>query len=328
MNALKAAPVVGHRMDRLLQSEHENERIVLELLSSVETDGERSQRRIASELGIALGLVNAYLKRCIKKGLVKVHDAPARRYAYYLTPQGFAEKSRLTVQYLSYSFSFFRLAKSDCVRVFEQAKASGFNRLVLAGRSDLAEIAILCAVEAGVVIVAVVDPNCEDARFVGVELRKSLDELKAAFDAVIVTDVVASESLVRCGGRGLRRRSRACSGASGIARRPARFRRAGHERNDLGTLVCRSDAGQWRGQGRAEPAAPGFRHLSPALPQAPSPCEEGRLHGKAVVSALHVRRHRHGDAALAVDPVDLRRVASGLQWRCPGCGAGRRGGRH
>ena len=67
-------------MDRLLDTEHENERIVLGLLSSVETDGARSQRRIAAELGVALGLVNAYLKRCVKKGLVKVHDVPARRY--------------------------------------------------------------------------------------------------------------------------------------------------------------------------------------------------------------------------------------------------------
>ena len=109
-------------MDRLLDTERENERIVLGLLSSVENDGERSQRRIAAELGIALGLVNAYLKRCVKKGLVKVHDAPARRYAYYLTPQGFAEKSRLTVEYLSSSFSFFRQAKADCTRVFELAR--------------------------------------------------------------------------------------------------------------------------------------------------------------------------------------------------------------
>lgn len=179
----------GAKVDRLLRTEQENERIVLSLLSSVETDGERSQRRIAADLGIALGLVNAYLKRCVRKGLVKVNDAPARRYAYYLTPQGFAEKSRLTVQYLSDSFSFFRLAKGDCARVFEQAKASGYSHLVLAGRSDLAEIAILCAVEAGVAIVAVVDPNCEDARFVGVEVSKNFSEVKTEFDAVIVTDV-------------------------------------------------------------------------------------------------------------------------------------------
>ena len=140
-------------MDRLLDADRQDERIVLDLLTSVEHDGDRSQRHIAAELGIALGLVNAYLRRCVNKGLVKVRDAPARRYAYYLTPHGFAEKSRLTVQYLSQSFSFFRLAKADCALVLGAAKAAGFSRVVLAGKSDLAEIAILCAVESEVKIV-------------------------------------------------------------------------------------------------------------------------------------------------------------------------------
>lgn len=185
---------MGQVVDRLADAEHENERIVLGLLSSVESDGERSQRRIASELGIALGLVNAYLKRCIKKGLVKVHDAPTRRYAYYLTPQGFAEKSRLTVRYLSHSFSFFRLAKGDCARVFAQAKASGFDHVVLAGRSDLAEIAILCAVEAGVTIVAVVDSRSESPRFVGVDVSKAYADVELEFDAVIITDVTRAKA--------------------------------------------------------------------------------------------------------------------------------------
>jgi DNA-binding MarR family transcriptional regulator len=180
-------------MDRLLDTEHENERIVLGLLNSVEHDGDKSQRHIAAELGIALGLVNAYLKRCVKKGLVKVHDAPARRYAYYLTPQGFAEKSRLTVQYLSHSFSFFRLAKAECAQAFATAKANGFDRLVLAGKSDLAEIAILCAVEAAVKIVAIVDPRSDDTQFVGVDVVRSYADLKQEFDAVIVTDVARAK---------------------------------------------------------------------------------------------------------------------------------------
>ena len=184
-------------MDRFLNREHENEQIVLGLLSSVETDGARSQRLIAAELGIALGLVNAYLKRCIKKGLVKVHDVPARRYAYYLTPQGFAEKSRLTVQYLSDSFSFFRKAKSDCARAFENAAARGLTRLVLAGKSDLAEIAILCAVEAGAAVVAIVDPRSEVGTFVGVEVVASYSDIKAGFDAIIVTDVADAQDAYR-----------------------------------------------------------------------------------------------------------------------------------
>lgn len=181
--------------------ENENERIVLGLLNSVEHDGERSQRHIAAELGIALGLVNAYLKRCVKKGLVKVHNAPARRYAYYLTPQGFAEKSRLTVEYLSTSFSFFRLAKADCARAFDKAKERGFSRLVLAGKSDLAEIAMLCAVESGVTVVAIVDPLSDAEIFVGVPVVQAYDEVKGEYDAIIITDVSsASVSLAAANG--------------------------------------------------------------------------------------------------------------------------------
>jgi hypothetical protein len=73
--------------------------------------------------------------------------------------------------------------------VFELAKAAGFNRLVLAGKSDLAEIAILCAVEAGVTIVAVIDRTSEEARFVGIDVCKTFSGVVQAFDAVIVTDV-------------------------------------------------------------------------------------------------------------------------------------------
>jgi DNA-binding MarR family transcriptional regulator len=176
-------------MDHTLpDSSGEDERIVLNLLNSVD-DGAQSQRRIAEELGIALGLVNAYLKRCIKKGLVKVSQAPARRYAYYLTPKGFAEKSRLTVEYLSSSFSFFRQAKADCAQVLQLAKARHFQNLVLCGRSDLAEIAMLSAVDCGVSIVAIVDENAGDTRFVGVQVVAGYDRVAIPFDAVMITDV-------------------------------------------------------------------------------------------------------------------------------------------
>src|ERR1700710_1681599 len=102
-------------------TEAEKTRIMLGLLESVQRGEAHSQRRLASELGIALGLVNAYLKRCVTKGLVKGGEAPARRYVYYLTPGGFAEKSRLTVEYLSYSFSLFRRAKADCTDLMRTA---------------------------------------------------------------------------------------------------------------------------------------------------------------------------------------------------------------
>src|ERR1700757_5428779 len=168
MNALGACLAgTGKMAGSLLMDENGADRIVLGLLNSVEADGTRSQRHIAAELGVALGLVNAYLKRCVKKGLVKVGQAPARRYAYYLTPQGFAEKSRLTVEYLTSSFSFFRQARADCTQTFALAKQRNFQNLVLCGKSDLAEIAILSAVDCQISIVAVVDPIASAHQFVG-----------------------------------------------------------------------------------------------------------------------------------------------------------------
>lgn len=177
------------------EREEDSDRIILGLLNSVEQDGARSQRHFAAELGIALGLVNAYLNRCIKKGLVKASQAPARRYAYYLTPQGFAEKSRLTVEYLSSSFGFFRKAKADCVRVFEIAQQRQLKRLALIGVSDLAEIAAICAIESDIALISVIDPASKLDRFVGLSVVRDFDPVDDRIDGVVITALMLSPSV-------------------------------------------------------------------------------------------------------------------------------------
>jgi hypothetical protein len=167
----------------------EKARIMLGLLDSVQRGDAHSQRRLASELGIALGLVNAYLKRCINKGLVKVSQAPAKRYAYYLTPGGFAEKSRLTIEYLSYSFSLFRQAKTDFVTVFSAARERGIRRIAILGLSDLAEVAAICALDCGMTIVVAIDARSETSSFVGVPVKRSIDDIGDDVDAIVVTDM-------------------------------------------------------------------------------------------------------------------------------------------
>ena len=169
--------------------EDQDVRIVLGLLESVERDGAQSQRKLAAELGIALGLVNAYLKRCATKGLVKMRAVPTRRYAYFLTPKGFAEKSRLTVDYFSASLSFFRRARADCSVTLKDAKARGWQRVALLGVSDLAEIATICALETDIEIVGVVDPQSTLDKFVGFPVWTSFDAIIDRADGVVVTDL-------------------------------------------------------------------------------------------------------------------------------------------
>jgi len=101
--------------------------ILLGLLSAIEQDSRVTQRSLSRDLGIALGLANAYLKRCATKGLIKVSQVPLNRYAYYLTPKGFSEKSRLTAEYLTVSFNFFRDARAQCSSLFDHAARLGIR---------------------------------------------------------------------------------------------------------------------------------------------------------------------------------------------------------
>lgn len=182
-------------MGSLDTNSRENTRITLGLLEAVESGKARTQRGLAVDLGIALGLVNVYLKRCVKKGLVKVSQAPARRFAYYLTPQGFAEKSRLTAEFLSWSLTFFRQAKESCGRVFDQAHALGWRRIVLVGSGDLADIARICATDRGLVIVAIIDPKPATSSAAGPPLLPDFDEIGADIDGVVVTDLACRQDL-------------------------------------------------------------------------------------------------------------------------------------
>jgi DNA-binding MarR family transcriptional regulator len=162
--------------------------ITLGVLNAVQENDSLTQRSVARELGIALGLANAYLKRCVKKGYVKVRQIPKNRYAYYLTPQGFAEKSRLTAEYLSQSFDFFRLARTQCEEIFLLCGERGWEKVMLVGVSDLGEIATLCSCKKPLVLVGFVDPGSDAASHAGLPVTNQMDALKAA-DAALITDL-------------------------------------------------------------------------------------------------------------------------------------------
>jgi DNA-binding MarR family transcriptional regulator len=163
--------------------------IELRLLDAVESGRFRSQREASAELGIALGLVNAYVKRCVRKGWLKISNAPARRYAYYLTPQGFAEKAQLSARYLQNSMNFFRKARTDYAAAFARGEALGWRQVALVGMSDLTEIAGLCALESEIEIVAVIAPEANRTRVFGVPVIADLHALPKGCDGFILTAI-------------------------------------------------------------------------------------------------------------------------------------------
>ena len=174
----------------------DNSEITLGVLNAVEKNSRITQRDVAQNIGIALGLTNTYLKRCIKKGLIKVQQVPANRYAYYLTPRGFAEKSRLTGEYLSQGFQFFRVARNQLIEIFKICQQRKFKRIVLHGLTDIAEIAILSSSHSDVQIVGIIDSSSSHTEYAGIPVVRDLNELEA-FDAIIISDWGDSQTTLR-----------------------------------------------------------------------------------------------------------------------------------
>ena len=74
------------------------------VLRRIRNDPESSQREMAKDLGFSLGKLNYCLKALKKKGLVKINNFKKNphkvNYIYVLTPKGFAEKTKLTVNFM------------------------------------------------------------------------------------------------------------------------------------------------------------------------------------------------------------------------------------
>src|SRR5512136_3000015 len=116
------------------------ERRSLQILTELSRNDSLTQRDLSSNLGIALGLVNSYIKNLMAKGFITVKSIPPRRYAYFLTPKGLAEKTRLTYLLLQDYTRIYREAKSNFRRLFAELSAGGAKRLVFAGADEVAEI--------------------------------------------------------------------------------------------------------------------------------------------------------------------------------------------
>ena len=158
------------------------------LLTEVERDGAVTQRSLATKLGVALGLTNLYLKRLARKGYIKITTIPSQRVRYLLTPQGFAEKSRLTYLYMQYSLSHYRDMRARLRKTLSLATQTGMKRVVIYGTGELAEMAYLSLREMHLTLVGFVDDGQQES-FLSYPVWQPEVLGKWEFDAVLLADL-------------------------------------------------------------------------------------------------------------------------------------------
>jgi DNA-binding MarR family transcriptional regulator len=124
------------------QSERE-----LQILEYLEHNPDTTQADLATRLGVAVGSVNWYLKRLISKGYVKVRKMQRRRLRYLITPQGVAEKARLTRAYMQASLRLYRETRTQAQTLLVQVLEAGYDTVYVEGDGDLADICLLTCLE-------------------------------------------------------------------------------------------------------------------------------------------------------------------------------------
>jgi len=165
------------------------------LLDEISKGTELTQRDLSKKLNVALGLVNSYVKNLVSKGYITVSTIPRKRYKYYLTPSGFAEKTRLTYQHLQNFTNLYRVARRDFSTLFDKIEHSDIKKVVFCGVDEVAEIAFLSFKETGLKLTGVLDSAKKGTDFFGHTVRPLEEINNIDCGIIVITSFQGGEAL-------------------------------------------------------------------------------------------------------------------------------------
>ena len=143
----------------------------LRILEQIERDPDVTQADLAGRLGVAVGSVNWYLKRLINKGYIKVRQMQRRRLRYLITPQGIAEKARLTASFMEVSMRLYRETREAAKQYLTEIRQAGYGEVHVEGDNDLTEVCYLTCLEQDIQVVDIPQPLTPTLRIEGMELH-------------------------------------------------------------------------------------------------------------------------------------------------------------
>jgi DNA-binding MarR family transcriptional regulator len=170
----------------------------LQFLEEIEQNPKISQRELSHKFGIALGVTNACIKRMARRGLIKLKGIPPRRIAYYLTPKGFTEKTRLTLSFFSYNIRHYAEMKKEISKKLLDIQNSGVKRIVFFGVGDEMEVAYITLQGLDMELVGIVDEEKNHGKEVlGYKVigLKDVNDLNP--EAILITSMKGQNSSIK-----------------------------------------------------------------------------------------------------------------------------------
>ena len=169
----------------------------LRLMAEIDRHDDHSQRALSRRLNLSLGLVNTFLKRLVNKGYFKVKTMPRNRLKYFLTPEGLARKSRLTVEYLQYSMNFYKDIKHLLLKNYREMEETAVRSVLFYGAGEVAELAFLYLQLTSLKLAGIIDDEQSGKDFFGFKIEGIARLKQPDWDMVLLTRLENTDEYIR-----------------------------------------------------------------------------------------------------------------------------------
>ena len=122
------------------------------LLNEIAQDSHVTQASLSSNLGIAVGSVNWYIKRLINRGWIKVSRLDRTRLKYDITPEGMRVFSKRALLYARDSLKVYSSLREKAKALAVELRQRGITNVRLQGNDEIMDILRLTCIENGIEI--------------------------------------------------------------------------------------------------------------------------------------------------------------------------------
>ena len=112
-----------------------------------------SQRVLAENAGMSIGLMNAVIKRFVERGWIMLTNVNLRKLSYAITPAGIAELTARSQSFVKRTFGIANKYNETLCKVVSDAKNEGKDKLALYGNSYIKFLLIYACQTLGVTFV-------------------------------------------------------------------------------------------------------------------------------------------------------------------------------
>jgi DNA-binding MarR family transcriptional regulator len=122
------------------ESSHTISEKEFEIIHIINRNTFNTQREIASETKMSLGLINILLKRLVTKGYLRAQQLDRRKVQYILTPRGLAEKTKKSYRYTLKTIAALKSIRSALEIILKKAYDGGVRHFYILGQGDLSSM--------------------------------------------------------------------------------------------------------------------------------------------------------------------------------------------